>query len=69
MLKGEAEKRRALYGLLAKYFPDSHPGEQYRPITDQELTRTCVYAIAIESWSGKRSWPTQAKQSPDWPPL
>jgi hypothetical protein len=28
------------------------PGQEFRPITDQELKRTSVYAIAIESWSG-----------------
>jgi hypothetical protein len=27
-------------------------GEDYRPITDEELKRTSVYAIAIESRSG-----------------
>jgi hypothetical protein len=27
-------------------------GKEYRPITDEELKRTSVYAIAIESWSG-----------------
>ena len=62
-------KRRALYGLIQKYFPEMTPGKDYRPITDQELKRTSVYAIAIESWSGKRNWPEQAEQSPDWPPL
>jgi nitroimidazol reductase NimA-like FMN-containing flavoprotein (pyridoxamine 5'-phosphate oxidase superfamily) len=42
-------------------------GEDYRPITDEELKRTSVYAIAIESWSGKRNWPQQADQSNEWP--
>jgi uncharacterized protein len=63
------EQRRALDGMLLKYFPDRISGEHYRPITDQELKRTAVYAIAIESWSGKRNWNDQAVQSPDWPPL
>jgi len=63
------EACRALYGLIEKYFPGMKPGVEYRPITDQELKRTAVYAIAIESWSGKRNWKEQAKQSPDWPPL
>jgi hypothetical protein len=63
------EKRRALYGLIEKYFPRMAPGVHYRPITEQELMRTAVYAIAIESWSGKRNWPERAKQSPDWAPL
>ncbi len=62
-------QRRALYGLLDKYFPEMKSGEDYRPITDQELMRTSVYAIAIDSWSGKRNWPERAEQSPDWPAL
>ena len=69
ILEDLAEQRRALDGLLRKYFPAMNPGEDYRPITDQELKRTSVYAIAIESWSGKRNWPEKAQQSPDWPLL
>jgi hypothetical protein len=44
-------------------------GQEYRPITDQELKRTSVYAIVIESWSGKRNWPGEAEQSEEWPRL
>jgi hypothetical protein len=61
------EKRRALYGLIGKYYPTLTAGQQYRPITDQELKRTSVYAIQIESWSGKRNWPDEAEQSEEWP--
>lgn len=63
------EKRAALYGLIAKYFPAMRAGVEFRPITDQELKRTSVYAISIEQWSGKRNWPEQAEQSDEWPPL
>jgi uncharacterized protein len=63
------EKRRALYGLIEKYFPGMVPGEQYRPITDVELKQTAVYKMVIDTWSGKRNWPDQAEQSPEWPPL
>lgn len=69
LLEDEEEKRRALYGLIAKYFPGMTPGKEYRPISDSELARTSVYAIAVEHWSGKRNWPERAKQSADWPPL
>lgn len=62
-------KRQALYGLIAKYFPQLEAGREYRPITDLELKRTSVYAIAIESWSGKENWPAQAEQSDAWPSL
>ncbi len=63
------EKRRALAGLLAKYFPKMRAGEEYRPITEAELKRTSVYAITIESWSGKRNWAERADQSDEWAPL
>jgi uncharacterized protein len=63
------EKRHVLYGLISKYFPDMQAGKEYRPITDVELKRTSVYAIAIESWSGKRNWPDEAEQSDEWPRL
>ena len=69
IVEEDAEKRRALYGLIAKYFPALKPGQEYRPITDAELKRTSVYAISIESWSGKRNWPAQAEQSDEWPRL
>ncbi len=69
VLEDAEEKRHALYGLINKYFPDMKPGKEYRPITDEELKRTSVYAIAIESWSGKRNWPDEADQSDKWPPL
>ena len=60
------QMRAALYGLIEKYFPAMQPGIDYRPITDQELKRTGVFAIAIESWSGKRNWSEQSDQSDDW---
>jgi nitroimidazol reductase NimA-like FMN-containing flavoprotein (pyridoxamine 5'-phosphate oxidase superfamily) len=63
------EKKRGLYGLIEKYFPGMKSGEDYRPITEKELKRTSLYAIQIESWSGKRNWKEQAVQSQDWKPL
>lgn len=49
-----AERERALQMLLDKYFPHLRPGDDYRPITPQELKRTSVYRIDIEQWSGKQ---------------
>jgi nitroimidazol reductase NimA-like FMN-containing flavoprotein (pyridoxamine 5'-phosphate oxidase superfamily) len=69
VLEDDEEVRRALYGLMEKYFPSMEPGKHYRPITDNELVRTSVYAITIDSWSGKRNWSNRADQSPDWAPL
>ncbi len=63
------EKRRALYGLISRCFPGMSAGKEYRPITDEELARTSVYAIAIESWSGKENWSAQAEQSEEWAAL
>jgi nitroimidazol reductase NimA-like FMN-containing flavoprotein (pyridoxamine 5'-phosphate oxidase superfamily) len=69
LLESAEEKRHALSGLIAKYFPALRPGREYRPITEQELKRTSVYALAIESWSGKRNWPDRAEQSDELAPL
>ncbi len=69
LLHDPEESRRALYGLIARYFPRMQPGSEYRPITDAELARTAVYAFEIESWSGKENWPEQADQSDEWPAL
>jgi len=69
VLEDNEDGRRALYGLIAKYFPGMKPGEHYRPITGMELKRTTVYAIEIESWSGKRNWKERADQSQEWQPL
>lgn len=54
VIRSEAEKRRALQGLLDKYFPDLQPGQDYRPMTNGEIERTAVFAIEIDAWSGKR---------------
>lgn len=69
ILEDDEEKRRVLSELIKKYFPHMQAGKEYRPITDQELKRTTVYAIDIEAWSGKENWNAQAIQSSDWPPL
>jgi len=54
LLDDDAEKERALQGLLDKYFPNLKPGVDYRPITPEELKQTAVFAVDIEAWSGKR---------------
>jgi nitroimidazol reductase NimA-like FMN-containing flavoprotein (pyridoxamine 5'-phosphate oxidase superfamily) len=69
VIEAVEEKRRAVYGLIGKYYPTMTAGKEFRPITDQELKRTSVYAIDIESWSGKRNWPDEAEQSEEWPRL
>jgi len=69
ILEDVEEKREALYGLIKKYFPTMEAGREYRPITNNELKRTSVYAIAIETWSGKENWSDRAEQSDEWPAL
>lgn len=69
ILETDAEKRAALYGLLGKYFPALQAGREYRPITEEELGRTSVYELKIESWSGKENWNERADQSAEWPAL
>ncbi len=51
------EARHGLKLLLAKYFPDLHYGQDYTPITTQQLGQTAVYRLEIEAWSGKRNPP------------
>lgn len=48
------EARRALQMLLDKYAPHLKPGVDYRPPIGEEIRRTSVYRIHIESWSGKK---------------
>ena len=69
ILEDPDEQREALTGLIKKYFPEMEAGKEYRPITDKELKRTSVYALEIESWSGKENWSERADQSDEWPAL
>ena len=54
VVEDREEARTALQMLLDKYAPHLRPGEDYRPTTDDELKRTAVYRIDIETWSGKQ---------------
>lgn len=63
------EARALLYKLIAKYFPKMQPGVEYRPITDDELSRTSVYVVDISEWSGKAKFADYTDQIEDWPPL
>jgi nitroimidazol reductase NimA-like FMN-containing flavoprotein (pyridoxamine 5'-phosphate oxidase superfamily) len=63
------EARRLMYGLIGKYFSKMSAGREFREITDKELAATSIYAIQIESWSGKENWAERADQSDEWPAL
>ncbi|HUX42058.1 MAG TPA: pyridoxamine 5'-phosphate oxidase family protein [Rectinemataceae bacterium] len=54
IVEDEAEARRALELILAKYFPHLAYGRDYAPIADKELSATAVIRVTIEEWSGKR---------------
>jgi nitroimidazol reductase NimA-like FMN-containing flavoprotein (pyridoxamine 5'-phosphate oxidase superfamily) len=56
------EAKAALQRLLDKYAPHLRPGQDYRASTDEEMARTAVYRIDIETWSGK-----QKEVEPDFP--
>jgi hypothetical protein len=63
------EQARVMHLLIAKYFDQLQVGKDYRPATEKELRRTTVYALNIESWSGKQNWKERADQSDEWPAL
>ncbi len=69
LLDDREEQRRMLHLLIAKYFSPMELGSDYRPVTDQELKRTTVYELRIDSWSGKENWKDEADQSDEWPAL
>jgi nitroimidazol reductase NimA-like FMN-containing flavoprotein (pyridoxamine 5'-phosphate oxidase superfamily) len=69
IIEDREEKRTVLHQLIEKYFRDMQLDADYRPATDEELKRTSVYEIKIESWSGKDHWKEKADQSDEWPPL
>ena len=54
VVEDPGEAKKALQGLLDKYAPHLRPGRDYRATTDEELTRTAVYRVDVETWSGKQ---------------
>jgi uncharacterized protein len=69
IINDPVEAQRMLYGLLGKYFPAMTAGKEYREITEKELRATSIYAIKVETWSGKENWDERAEQSDEWPAL
>ncbi|MEO2160613.1 MAG: pyridoxamine 5'-phosphate oxidase family protein, partial [bacterium] len=47
------------------YFGKMESGEDYRPITNDELKQTSVYGIKINAWNGKQNWINKADQAED----
>lgn len=48
------EATHGLRVLLEKYAPHLRYGEDYRHVTADELKRTAVFRVDIETWSGKQ---------------
>ena len=53
IVENRQEARRALGLLMRKYAPHLEPVRDYREIGDHDLTRTSVFRVDIQSWSGK----------------
>ena len=51
----QSEAAEAMHLMMAKYSPDLEPGLNYRPVSAEDLAKTSVYRLFIDSWSGKRS--------------
>ena len=62
VVRDAEEAERALQLILDKYAPHLRPGRDYRSIVPQEMKRTSVYRIDIDSWSGKEKF-----VGPDFP--
>ena len=56
------EATRVLDLIMRKYAPHLEPGRDYRPIAEEEVIRTSVIRIDIDSWSGK-----EKTEAPDFP--
>jgi nitroimidazol reductase NimA-like FMN-containing flavoprotein (pyridoxamine 5'-phosphate oxidase superfamily) len=54
VVEDEAEATAALQALLDKYFAHLQAGRDYRPPVPEELKRTTVLRVDIDSWSGKK---------------
>ena len=62
VVEDEVEAGHGLRMLMEKYAPHLKAGRDYRPMTVEEVARTAVYRVDIESWSGK-----EKAEAPDFP--
>ncbi len=68
LVEDPGEARRALRSLLRRYAPHLRPGRDYRDVTDDELARTSVIRVDVESWSGKSNEAAEREDAYEWPP-
>jgi len=62
VVEDPTEAEAALTLLMEKYAPHLEAGDDYRPVAPEEVKRTAVLRVDIESWSGK-----EKKAAPDFP--
>lgn len=62
VVEDPAEAEAALTLLMEKYAPHLKAGQDYRPVTTEEILRTTVMRLDIEGWSGK-----EKTEAPDFP--
>jgi len=56
--------------LISKYFSPLRLNEEYSPIRPEDLKMTTVYALDINSWSGKENWKARTDMDDrGWPAL
>jgi nitroimidazol reductase NimA-like FMN-containing flavoprotein (pyridoxamine 5'-phosphate oxidase superfamily) len=55
VVEDDEEKAHGLQLLMDKYAPQMEPQRDYRPANQEELDRTSVFRIEIESWSAKKN--------------
>jgi nitroimidazol reductase NimA-like FMN-containing flavoprotein (pyridoxamine 5'-phosphate oxidase superfamily) len=55
VVEDPAEKRFGLEGLMAKYAPQLQPGRDYEPMPDDDVARTSVYCLEVETRVGKHN--------------
>ena len=53
VVEDPSEARSALRALLVRYAPHLAAGRDYRDVTTEEMERTSVIRVDLESWSGK----------------
>jgi uncharacterized protein len=51
----QAERRRGLEGLMAKYAPHLQAGADYEPMPDADVDQTSVFCLDIETRVGKHN--------------
>jgi nitroimidazol reductase NimA-like FMN-containing flavoprotein (pyridoxamine 5'-phosphate oxidase superfamily) len=62
LVEDAQEAEKALVLIMEKYAPHLKAGEDYLPLSPDEVRMTAVLRMDIESWSGK-----EKKETPDFP--